>query len=196
MTEAVISGGGHRTPRGGGENVPDLFSLPAALKALDNVHAGSLLAAQQGREGGGGSGGARILAQWSMQFRKLGLCPLAVWSAGLFTFLCCSPHPNLCWPALWGIQPARVSALGCEFPPGGLTIHSPGWAPRADLGLGAEGGPGLLSVQQLLPGMLPEDVLTGQHWTGIAVSTSSGAPLLWAPVVCHALRGQEWAGLA
>lgn len=132
-----------------------------------------------------------------------GQCSLGSWGSarllcGLldFSLSCAALLIRTFAGRLCRVQPARVSALGCEFPPGGLTIHSPGWAPRADLGLGAEGGPGLLSVQQLLPGMLPEDVLTGQRWTGIAVSTSSGAPLLWAPVVCHALSGQEWAGLA
>ena len=119
---------------GGGE-VPDLFSLPAALKALDNVHAGSLLAAQQGREGGGGSGGARILAS--------GQCSLGSWGSarllrGLldFSLSCAALLIRTFTGRLCGVQLAGVSALGCEFPPGGLTIHSPGWAPRADLGLG------------------------------------------------------------
>lgn len=92
------------------ETLPDHLLLHAALEILCNVCTGRRLKRWVGQEG----------------------------LARFFTPPCCS-HLNLLWPALLGTTD-RVSALGCEPPPGGLPCSSPDWAPRAGLGMGEKVG--------------------------------------------------------
>lgn len=109
---------GHLPQEGAGENLPDLLLLPVALE-IRSVHTG------RWTEKGAGAG--RVPSAFLLR----GL-------VGLFTAPCCSPL-NLLWPALLGTADG-VSALGCEAPPGGLPCRSPGWAPRAGLGVGEKVG--------------------------------------------------------
>ena len=98
-------------PQGRGrETLPDLFLLHTALEILRNVCTGRQLKRWVGQEG----------------------------LARFFSPPCCS-YLNLLWPALLGTTD-RVSALGCEPPPGGLPCSSPGWALRAGLGVGEKVG--------------------------------------------------------
>lgn len=141
MRKAVMLGVGHSDPTGKelGKNTPDLFS--SVLKALACVHTGGLQAMQQGE-------GWRWVRK-GKDSRPRGYCLQEArtvpspaqfgWTLHLAVVL--FPHLKPHWPASLTVICQGTTGRDfcfwlCVPLLGVCPDHSPGWPPRADLGLG------------------------------------------------------------